>query len=121
MLCLFPIPLSLSLSLSLSPFFSRVLCAELVYSQQHFRSGVYQSISSFAVCDMMIVSFLLLFCLRYYTAEQHKLILAGQAGNLFITQIMLAGKQGDMLNHDVALAGSIGTFFFILIAIFGAL
>lgn len=101
--------------------FSRALGADFRVLTATFRSGVYQSMASFAICDMMMVSFLLLFCLKYYTAEQHKLILAGQAGTLFISQIMLAGKQGDMLDHEMALAGSIGTFFFIVIAILGAL
>jgi len=84
-------------------------------------SAIYQSISSFAVCDMMLVAFLLVFCLKFYTSDQHKLVLWGQAGVLFLSQVMLAGNQGAMLDPEMAMAGSIGTFVFIVIAIVGAL
>mmetsp|Transcript_4122 Transcript_4122/g.6889 ORF Transcript_4122/g.6889 Transcript_4122/m.6889 type:complete len:283 (+) Transcript_4122:1-849(+) len=84
-------------------------------------SPVFQSISSMAVCDMTLAAFLLIFALRFCTTEQHKLVLAGQAVILFISQIMLATSQGDHMDADMALAGSIGTFVFIVIAIMGAL
>ena len=83
-------------------------------------SPIYRSISNFAVCDMMLVCFLLWFALRFREAEHHKLILWGQALVLFITQVMLATWQGEQMDSDMALAGSIGTFFFVLIAIVGA-
>jgi hypothetical protein len=84
-------------------------------------SPIYQSISNFAVCDMMLACFLLLFGLRFREAEHHKFILGGQALVLFITQVMLATWQGEQMDGDMALAGSIGTFFFVLVAIVGAL
>jgi len=84
-------------------------------------SPIYQSISNFAVCDMMLTCFLLAFALRFCTTEQHKLILWGQAVILFVSQAMLASSQGEQMEGDMALAGSIGTFVFILIAILGAL
>jgi magnesium-transporting ATPase (P-type) len=84
-------------------------------------SATYQSISNFAVCDMMLVCFVLLFALCFCETEHHKLILWGQAGILFVSQIMLAGWQGEQMATDMTMAGSIGTFVFVLIAIIGAL
>jgi hypothetical protein len=74
-----------------------------------------------AVCDMMLTAFLLVFALRFCTTEQHKVLLAGQALILFISQIMLSTSQGEQMDADMALAGSIGTFVFIVIAIVGVL
>lgn len=85
----------------------------------NMESAIYQSILSFAICDMMIIAILLLFCLRYYSAEQNKLILFGQAGILFVLQIMISGKQGEMMKRDLVVVGSIWTFFLIVIAIVG--
>jgi hypothetical protein len=69
----------------------------------------------------MLVCFLLLFALCFCGTEQHKWILWGQAGILFISQVMLAGWQGEQMASDMTMAGSIGTFVFVVIAIIGAL
>jgi hypothetical protein len=82
---------------------------------------IYQNISCLAVCDMMISGALLSFALQYYTGEQHKIVLCGQAVVLLITQFMLASQQGDKLEKEMARSGAIGTFVFILVAVVGAL
>lgn len=70
---------------------------------------------------MMIVVWLLVFCLRFCTGDQHKIILYGEGLMLFITQVMLATSQGEVMKDDVVVGSSIGVFVALLVLVVGAL
>ena len=74
-----------------------------------------------AVCEMMVPAMILLFALRFCTAQQQKMLLQAHAMFLFISLIMLTTEQGEKIEAEANKAGCIGTFFFLLIALLGAL
>lgn len=119
----FSLSFSFSSDTSIFPSSSFSFVGALVRSLLTLRcySPVYQTISSFAVCDMLMVTSCLIFGLRYCTMDQHKHILYGQVGALFVSQIMLASKQGEMMDESIVTSGSIGVFVSILVGVVGAL
>jgi hypothetical protein len=84
-------------------------------------SSAYKSISSMAMCDMMIVTGILGVTIRFFEPDQQKIVLWCQVGALLVSQAMLAGEPGDMIEAEQKQAGGIGTFISIVAATIGAL
>lgn len=84
-------------------------------------SPAYQSISSMAMCDMMIVAGILGVTIRFFEPDQQKIVLWCQVGALLVSQAMLAGEAGEMIEAEQKQAGGIATFISIVAATLGAL
>lgn len=83
-------------------------------------SPIYQSMSHAAVAAMMWACLILGWSTLMATAEQHKVLLLGQALALFVSQIMLAGSQGEMVQPDQVKAGGVASFLCIIVSLLGA-
>jgi hypothetical protein len=83
-------------------------------------SAVYESMSHASVTAMMWICFILGWATLMTTAEQHKVLLIGQALVLFISQVMLAGGQGKRIKSEQVKMGGVFSFLFIMISLLGA-
>ena len=83
-------------------------------------SPVFQSMSNAALVSMMWVTLILGWSTLMATADQHKVLLKGQAISLFVSQILLTFSQGEMIPPEQVKAGGIGTFLCIVVSILGA-
>jgi hypothetical protein len=95
--------------------------ANFGYKGDPYSSLAYQSISSMAHCDMMLVAGILGVSLRFLEPEQQKVVLWCEVASLFVSQALLAGETGDMIEQEMKEAGVIATFVCIVIATIGAL
>ena len=83
-------------------------------------SVVYQSISHAAVSQMFWVAVILGTSIVLATPDQHKSMLLGETISLFIALYLMSGDQGARMDPAQARAACIGTFFSMLIAMFGS-
>lgn len=74
-----------------------------------------------AVCQMMLVSCIMLFAAIYCTIDQHRALLKGQAVSLFLSAHVLASAQGEMIEKSQVNAAMVGTFTSIVLAVVGGL
>jgi hypothetical protein len=70
-------------------------------------------------CNMMIVAMIKLFCLRFCTPEQHKIVNRGQAIMLYISLIIMSNAEGMESQANKVICTFIFTL--ILVALAGAL
>jgi uncharacterized membrane protein YbjE (DUF340 family) len=91
------------------------------YKGDPHSSTIYPSISSMALCDMMLVALILGISLRFLDPDHQKVVLWCEVVSLFISQAMLAGATGDMIEQEMKEAGVIATFVCIVVSTIGAL
>ncbi|GAX29530.1 hypothetical protein FisN_36Hh024 [Fistulifera solaris] len=82
--------------------------------------SIFNSISHAAVTQMLWVTLILGFSVLLATPEQQKSLLKGEAFSLFITLVLLSGEQGSKMDLTQTRAACVGTFFSMLIALFGS-
>lgn len=82
--------------------------------------SIFNSISHAAVTQMLWVSLIMGFSIVLATPEQQKFLLKGEAFALFICLALLSGEQGSKMDLTQNRAACVGTFFSMLIALFGS-
>ena len=82
--------------------------------------SIFTSISQAAVTQMLWATLILGFSVWMATPEQQKFLLKGEALSLFVTLILLSGEQGSKMDATQTRAACVGTFFSMLIALFGS-
>lgn len=82
--------------------------------------SLFTSISHAAVTQMLWATLILGFSVLLATPEQQKFLLKGEALSLFVTLVLLSGEQGSKMDATQTRAACVGTFFSMLIALFGS-
>jgi hypothetical protein len=84
-------------------------------------SRVFQSQSHAATTQMLWVALILGGSVLLTTVPQQKMILAGETLAMFLVLFLMTGDQGSRVEPAYARAGCLGSFFSLLIALFGSL